>query len=615
MTRSIRGHLATKLGMVGLLGASLVACNGKIGGASSGSGGSNNSGNGGSNNSGNGGSSNSGNGGSSNSGNGGSSNSGNGGSSNSGNGGSSSGSGGDSSAQVGNTNVITCQNGIANTSQIPRMTDAQYDNVINDLLGVSALTANSNQNPSALLSPDSTGSLDAIGWNGYQSAASMIAAQVFASSTTKANFMSCDPTTNTATCLQNTIQTFGRKAFRRALTTTEVTSFMRLNSVTPAGTGNQVAQAILQAFLQSPSFITLPELSQTKSGSNYTLSSTEIATRLSFLFWNSIPDATLNTAADNNQLTTKAQILTQAQRLLQSTKAQGMASNFASFYLAIMNGSHWLNNTTHDSTKYPAWATTSYSPAMAEITSFFQNVMLNGGKFADLFLSNVGYVTKDTAPLYGVSGTFTSNPTQVNLDSTQRPGFLTRVGFLSTFSHYDVTSPIFRGAFISGRVLGINPGTPNPAFLNMTPPAGNYTTERQAIEALVMNQPCSSCHATYINPAGFVLEHYNSVGSWQDTDPLGGSIDGTADVYFNANDTKTIPSPKDLMTELSTLQNAQYTYAQGWVSFATNRNANANDACTVDTLTSNLAGSSYTIAQMMADYTQADSFSQRTQGN
>jgi hypothetical protein len=608
MTRSIRRHLVTRLGLWGALGVSLAACNGQIGNASSGSGGSSNSGNGGS--------SNSGSGGSSNSGSGGSSNSGNGGSSNSGSGGSSSGSGGDASVSVGATNVITCSAGIANTSQVPRMTNAQYDNVISDLLGVTALTSMSNQKPSALLSPDSSGSLDTIGWNGYQSAASTIAAQVFASSTTKANFMSCDPTTNTATCLQNTIQTFGRKAFRRTLTSTEVTSFMRLNSLTPAGTGTQVAQAILQAFLESPSFIMLPELGQTKSGSNYTLSSTEIATRLSFLFWNSVPDATLNTAADANQLTTKAQILAQAQRLLQSTKAQGMASNFANFYLAVMNGSHWTNNTTHDSTKYAQWSTASYAPAMAEITSFFQNATLNGGKFADLFLSNVGYVTKDTAAIYGLDASkYNSTPQQVTLDSTQRPGFLTRAGFLSTFSHYDVTSPILRGAFITGRVFGINPGTPNPAFLDMTPDTSNATTERQAVDALVANQPCKSCHGTYINPPGYVLEHYNSIGAWQNTDPLGGSIDGTADVFFNSNDTKTISSPKDLMTEISTLQNAQYTYAQNWVSFATGRNANANDACTVDTLSGNLAKSGYTIANMMADYTQADSFSQRTQGN
>ncbi len=613
MTRSMRTHHVAELVLVGVLGAGLIACTGKIDQAS-GTGGS--TGNGGSG-TGNGGS-NTGNGGSS-TGNGGS-NTGNGGSS-TGSGGSSTGNGGSSGADagppadVGATNVITCAPGIAVTSQIPRMLNAQYDNVISDLLGVTAVTANSNQPPSAYLSPDSSGSMTTIAWTGYQNAASAIAAQVFASSTTKANFMSCDPTTNTTTCLTNTVQTFGRKAFRRTLTSTEVTSFMRLNGLTPAGTGNQVAQAILTAFLESPSFIMLPELTQTKSGSSYQLSSTEVATRLSFLFWNSVPDATLNTAADNNQLTTKAQILAQAKRLLQSTKATAMAKTFGEYYLAIQNGSHWLNNTTHDTTKYPQWDSNSYAPLMAEIDSFFQSIMLSGGAFKDLFLSNVGFVTSDTAPIYGVSGTFTSTPKQVTLDSTKRPGFLTRAGFLSTFAHFDVTSPILRGAFVTGRVFGINPGVPNPAFINATPPAGTYMTQRDAIAAMVANQPCLGCHGTYINPPGYVLEHYNSVGAWQDTDPLGGTINGTADVYFNSSDTKTISAPIDMMTEISTLSNAQYTFAQNWVSFATGRAPNGNDACTVDTLSGNLAQSSYTIASMMADYTQSDSFSLRTQGN
>jgi hypothetical protein len=596
MTRFNRTHLVAELSLVGLLVVSVAACSAQVSqGGTGGSGNGSGSGTGGSGNG-----------------------SGTGGSGNgTGTGGSSDNTDGGAPVMVGQTNVVTCVPGVASTSQIPRMTDAQYDNVIGDLLGVTAVTANQNQKPSAYLSPDSTGSLDAIAWNGYQAAAAAIAAQVFGSSTTMASFMTCNPATNTTTCLTNTVQTFGRKAFRRPLTTTEVSNFMALNSLTPAGTPTQVAQAILQAFLESPSFIMLPELSQTTAGSGYQLSSYEVASRLSFLFLNSVPDATLSTAADNNQLTTKAQILAQAQRLLQSPKATSMASSFSQYYLAIQNGSHWLNNNTHDTTKYPAWDSNSYAPAMAEITSFFQNVTLNGGKFADLFLSNVGYVTKDTAPLYGLDGSkYTSTPTQVTLDSTQRPGFLTRVGFLSTFAHFDVTSPIFRGAFISGHVLGINPGTPNPAFLDMTPPAANYTTERQAIEALVANEPCKTCHGSYINPAGFVLEHYNSVGSWQDTDPLGGAIDGTADVYFNASDTETISSPIQLMTKLATLSNAQYTYAQEWVSFATGRIANANDACTVDTLSGNLAqNSSYTIANMMADYTQADSFSQRTMGN
>jgi hypothetical protein len=622
MTRSNRLNPVAGLRLVGLLGASLAACTGAITGQSSGTGGSSSgSGTGGSSNgSGTGGSSNgTGTGGSGNvTGTGGSSNgTGTGGSGNgTGTGGSGDVDAGTTSSSVGQSNVIACVNGIAPTTQIPRMTDAQYDNVINDLLGVTALTSNSNLPPSALLSPDSAGSLDAIGWNGYLTAAQAIAAQVMGNTTSKAKFMSCDPTTNTTTCLTTTVQTFGRKVFRRPLTTTEVTSFMRLNSLTPAGTPAQVAQAILAAFLASPSFIMLPELNQTASGSSFQLNNYELATRLSFLFLNSTPDDTLATAANSTTLMTKAQILTQAKRLLQSPKAASMATAFAQYYLAIQNGSHWLNNTSHDTTKYPAFTASSYAPAMAEINSFFQNVTLNGGTFKDLFLSNVGYVTKDTAALYGLTGTtYTSTPMQVTLDATKRPGFLTRVGFLSTFAHSDVTSPILRGAFITGRVFGINPGQPDAKFLMATPPVGNYTTQRDAVAAMVANQPCLGCHGTFINPPGFVLEHYNAVGTWQDTDPLGGSINGTADVYFSSTDTKTISSPSALMTEISTLPNAQYTFAQEWVAFASNRNANGNDACTVNTLSSSLAQSSYTVASMMADYTQADSFSLRTVGN
>jgi hypothetical protein len=479
---------------------------------------------------------------------------------------------------------------------------------------VTALTASGNMPPSSLLAPDSAGSLTDISWNGYQTAAQQIAAQVMGNATSKAKFITCDPTTNTTTCLTNTIKTFGRKAFRRPVTDTEVTSFMRLNSLTPAGAPNDVATAILNAFLASPSFIMLPELTQTMTGSSYQLNSYEVATRLSFLFWNSIPDDTLSTAADMGQLTTKAQILAQAQRLLASSKASAVVSSFHQYYAAIANGSHWVNNTTHDATKFPAFTANSYAPAMTEIDSFFQDVVLKGGAFKDLFLSNVAFITKDTAALYGTTSTATT-PTRTTLDSTQRPGFLTRAGFLSTFAHYDSTSPIFRGAFISGRVLGINPGTPDPNAVKAGVPTTGATTYRQAVENLTANQPCASCHGVYINPAGYVLEHYSAVGTWQDTDPLGGAINGTADVYFSPTDTKTITTPLQLMQEIAGLPEAQHHYAEQWVAFASGRNPNTNDACTVNSIGTNLAQPSYTIMNAMADYTQADSFSLRTLGN
>jgi len=516
------------------------------------------------------------------------------------------------------TTALSCSPGVPATSQIPRMKDAAYDAVIKDLLGLTGLSSNANQPPSSLLAPDSDGALTDIGWNGYLSAAQEIAAEVMAG-TNKSNFISCDPTKDTATptCLTNTVKTFGRKAFRRPLTDGEVTSFMRLNSLTPAGQPLEVAEAILYAFLASPSFILLPELAQDKDSSgNFKLNSYEVATRLSFLLWGTAPDSTLNTAADAGQLTTKDQISTQAQRMLKSDKAKAVVSNFLHYYAGIMTGSHWVNNSTHDTSKYSNWTDAAYAPALAEMDAFFQDIVLNGGKFKDLFLGNNAFVTKDTAPLYGLKASdYGTQPTKVQLDATQRPGFLTRVGFLSTFSKFDVTSPILRGAFIAGRVLGVNPGTPDPNFTKVPIPPGNYTTMRQAIEALTANEPCKSCHGVNINPSGFVLEHYNSVGSWQDTDPLSGPIDGTADVRFSGTDTKTIHNPVELMTEIAALPEAKHLYAQQWVAFASGRVPNSNDECIVSQISTSMASDSYAVMSVIADYTQADSFRLRAVSN
>ncbi len=129
--------------------------------------------------------------------------------------------------------------------------------------------------------------------------------------------------------------------------------------------------------------------------------------------------------------------------------------------------------------------------------------------------------------------------------------------------------------------------------------------------------PCNACHTTKVNPPGFVLERYNAIGAWQDTDQLGGAINSTADVIFTTvpEVKKTITSPAELMAEIAKTPNAQRAYAQSFLSFATGRVPNSMDTCTVDKLATNLATPTYSIAALMADYTEADSFRLRTKGN
>ena len=504
----------------------------------------------------------------------------------------------------------TCTPGVPATSQIPRIKDAAYNAVLKDLLGVTAVAGDL---PSKALAPDYDGSMTAIAWDGYLKTAEKIAADVMAGAN-KSQFLACDPAVGT--CLTDTIKSFGRKVFRRPLTPTEVTSFERFKNVTPPGTPAEIAETILFAFLASPSFIMLPELSAEKNleGTANKLTSFEAATRLSFLLWGTVPDQELNAAADNDQLTSKEQIAAQARRMLTSDKVAPAVARFHQAYLGIETSSHWLNNKEHDP-KFSKFSAATYAPLLAEMDSFFKELVFKGGTLDDLFLSNVGFVSRDTAALYGLDpGAFGADPVRVELDPKQRPGFLTRAGFLSTFSNFGATSPILRGAFISGRILGINPGEPTPDALKTPIPPGMYTTRREQIQALTGVQPCKSCHAQFINPAGFVLERYDAIGSWQDTDLLGGPIDGTADVFLGPGQSKRISTPLDMMKELATLTSVQRHYAEQFVAFATGRTPNPNDACTVNQLAANLARASYPVLNLMADYTEADSFRLRTVG-
>jgi hypothetical protein len=299
--------------------------------------------------------------------------------------------------------------------------------------------------------------------------------------------------------------------------------------------------------------------------------------------------------------------------MLMSPKASAVATTFHRQYANISLGTPWTNNTEHSIGNFTS---ATYNAAMAEQDAFFADVVVGGGTFADLFTSPNGFVTSALAPIYGVTSSATT-PTKMALDATKRPGFLTRVAFLSTFAHDAKTSPILRGAFVTQRVLAIPVGDPDPRFLTMTPPAGTYTTYRAAMEALTANSPCSGCHTTKVNPPGFVLERFNAVGAWQDTDPLGGAINSTAEVMFSSvpEVRKTVTSPAELMAEIAKAPNAQRNYVEKFVTFASGRSPNPNDTCIVDQISTGMATPTYTLATMMADYTQADSFRLRTLGN
>ena len=501
----------------------------------------------------------------------------------------------------------TCVPGIPPSSQIPRLLNRQYDAVVRDLLGVTGIGADAKP-ASQLLVADFDGPMTPDAWRIYQDVAAQVARTVM-SGPNRSRFIACNPAT--AGCLEQTIRTFGRKAFRRPLGDAEVARFQKLSQTTPPGTPDEVAETTLHAFLVSPSFLMLPELSTTPEGMAFQLSAHEVATRLSFLLWGSVPDDMLDAAADGNQLQTKDQLLAQARRMIAVREKTGpLVAAFHREWAQMNNGNaHWWK-IDHDVKTYPLYTPDAKPSWQAELDSFFQEVAFGGGSFRDLLLSNVAFVNKHNAAIYGLDpAKFGTDLQKVELDAAQRPGFMTRAGFLSSYAGYDATSPILRGAFIAVYMLGVNPGAPIPGATMMTV-QGDFKTQRAYVEALTKPAACTGCHGI-INPPGFALEGYDGIGKLQTSDPRGGAIDAsvtTATVDFGGGKRKEIKAPLQLMQEVADTPSARKLYAQAWVSYAFGRNPNSSDQCVVDQLDGKLAQSGYGILDLLADLTQADSF-------
>jgi hypothetical protein len=360
----------------------------------------------------------------------------------------------------------------------------------------------------------------------------------------------------------------------------------------------------------------MPETGTTPdpSGKGFQLSSYEVATRLSYTLWGSVPDATLSTAADNNQLQTKGQILAQAQRMIAvRAKTAPLVSSFHDHWVQMDNaGQHWWK-IDHDPAKFPLYTANTKNTLQAELDAFWAEVAYTNGGFKDLFLSNTGFVNQDNAAIYGLDPSqYGTSLTKVQLDSTQRPGFITRAGFLSSYSHYTETSPILRGAFISVYMIGVNPGPPIAGATLLQAPPADYKSNRDKVTALVnMSPTCMGCHTTIINPPGFVLENFDAIGKWQTVDQLGDPINPSGTVNFGNGNVQPIASVQQLMQQLAQVPAAQQTYAQSWVAFGYGRAPNQNDQCIADQVSAKLPQDGYRVLDVLADLTQADSFLSR----
>jgi hypothetical protein len=199
-----------------------------------------------------------------------------------------------------------------------------------------------------------------------------------------------------------------------------------------------------------------------------------------------------------------------------------------------------------------------------------------------------------------------------NLDATQRAGVFTHAGFLGSYSSYNRTSPILRGAFLEKQVLCRQiPAPPPGAASTALPATADLDTNRKQVAAQTASGDCGGCHTGIVNPPGFALEAYDSIGTWQTKEKsTGTAIDSTADVMIGSK-TVHVTGPVDLMTAIANSPEGQNCYAQRLVTFAYERELTNQDVCTIQTMAGKMAQPGYTIIGMLTDLTQTQSFRYR----
>jgi hypothetical protein len=270
----------------------------------------------------------------------------------------------------------------------------------------------------------------------------------------------------------------------------------------------------LRAMLASPKFVFRVERDPAgiAAGKAYALSDLELASRLSFFLWSSIPDEELLGLAEAGRLHDPKTLSRQIERMLADSRSEALVTNFAGQWLQIRN----LRSATPDKNDFPNFDHTLRQAFERELDLFVGSIIHEKRSVLELLTADYTFVNERLAQHYGIPNIYGSHFRRVSgLDETRR-GLLGKGGILLVTSHADRTSPVVRGKWILDNLLGTPPPPPPP---NVPPlpdtPAAMPMTMRERMEQHRANPVCASCHKL-MDPMGLALENFDAVGAWRD---------------------------------------------------------------------------------------------------
>jgi len=348
------------------------------------------------------------------------------------------------------------------------------------------------------------------------------------SNTTRERLFVCTPRSaaEETPCASRILSTVARRAFRRQVTSADVEAPMALYRAERAAGGDFDAgiRAGLARILTSPSFLFRAESDPAglPPGAAHRISDVELASRLSFFLWSSIPDDELLNLAIAGRLRAPGVIESQVRRMIADPRADAMMNAFTGQWLQLRN----LDKVTPDLLLFPDFDDNVRQAMRRETELLFASIVREDRPATELLDANYTFVNERLARHYGISGVYGSRFRRVPVSDPNRRGVLGHASILAMTSVATRTSPVLRGKYIISNLMNTPPLPPPAAVPDLEESAtkDRPSTVREQVERHRANPACSSCHRN-IDPVGFALENFDPVGQWRDTTKEGLPID------------------------------------------------------------------------------------------
>jgi mono/diheme cytochrome c family protein len=329
-------------------------------------------------------------------------------------------------------------------------------------------------------------------------------------------------------CARRILSTLARRAYRRPLTETDLSRLLAFyRDGRGKGTFETGIQLALRRLLASPTFVFRIEDDPAglAAGTPYPVSNIELASRLSFFLWSSMPDDTLLDVAATGRLRQPEVLEGQVRRMLADPRSDAFVENFAGQWLHIRN----LRNIAPNSDEFPDFDNDLRDAFRRETELFFGSVMREDRNVLELMRADYTFVNERLAKHYGIPNVYGSRFRRVTLADEARRGLLGKGSILLATSHADRTAPVLRGKWIMENLLGSPPPPPPGAVPPLEPqPGARPKTMRERMEIHRASPACAGCHRT-MDALGFTMENFNAVGAWR-TREAGAPIDASGTI-------------------------------------------------------------------------------------